>query len=271
MSAPMKAMHNSQAAHRSNILSGWNILPGSNILEIGCGQGDCTTVLASIVATAGHVDAIDPAPLDYGSPWTLGEAQAQIKTSEVGSWISFHQATPLDFLIHVPEGRYDAAVFVHSSWYFSSPTELRETFAMLKGKAKKLCIAEYALSAGSKAGMPHVLAALTRASLELCNPESQANIRNAFSHKALRGMAEESGWRLASERIVVPEETLEDGKWEVGTVLGEDFLAEADGMVKEQRMRMLLESMRSAVGAAVGGLGDGEVVRTMDVWVGSFE
>lgn len=39
------------------------------------------------------------------------------------------------------------AVFVHSSWYFSSPDELKKAFAMLRGKAKRLCIAEYALSA----------------------------------------------------------------------------------------------------------------------------
>jgi hypothetical protein len=31
-----------QLLHRVNIVSRWNITPGSKILEIGCGQGDCT-------------------------------------------------------------------------------------------------------------------------------------------------------------------------------------------------------------------------------------
>lgn len=139
----------SQTAHRQNILNGWNIVPGSNIIEVGCGQGDCTTVLAS-VASSGHIDAIDPAPLDYGSPETLGEAQARILASDIGSRISFDQSGPIEFLKSVTEGAYDVAVFVHSSWYFSSPDELKKTFAMLRGKAKRLCVAEYALSASER-------------------------------------------------------------------------------------------------------------------------
>lgn len=86
----------SQTAHRLNIL-GKLIVPGTKILEIGCGQGDCTTVLASLIGS-GHSDAIDPAPHDYGSPKTLGEAQARILASDIGSRISFHQSGPIDFL-----------------------------------------------------------------------------------------------------------------------------------------------------------------------------
>jgi SAM-dependent methyltransferase len=262
---------NSQAIHRLNILNGWNISPGFNVIEIGCGQGDCTTVLASLVGPSGHVDAVDPAPLDYGSPWTLGEAQAHISKSEIGDRVSWHQATPLDFLKDVPEGKYDAAVLVHSSWYFSSPAELKDTFAMLRGRAKRLCIAEYALSATEKAAVPHVLTAFARASLEIYNPDSEANIRNAFSPKALRDMAEESGWRMVSDRRIVPGEALEDGKWEVGSVLKEGFLAEVAESVKDKRVRIVLESMREAVKAAVNNLDEGQKVRTMDVWVAGLE
>jgi len=35
-------------------------------MEIGCGQGDCTAVLATVVGETGHVTALDPAPPDYG-------------------------------------------------------------------------------------------------------------------------------------------------------------------------------------------------------------
>jgi SAM-dependent methyltransferase len=267
---PKESTVNSQAVHRLEILSSWPITPGSQILEIGCGQGDCTTVLASLVENSGHIDAIDPAPLDYGSPWTLGQAQAHISASEVGNRITFHQVTPLAFLQDVPEGKYDLAVFVHSSWYFSSPLELRETFKALRGKARGLCIAEYALSTSTKAGIPHLLAALTRASLELHNSSSTANIRNAFSPSVLKCMAAEVGWSSVSERVVVPGEALEDGAWEVGSVLSEGFLEEVEPLVGDERTRLGLEGMREAVVKAVQGLG-GEKARTMDVWVARFE
>lgn len=56
-----------QFEHRVNIVKSWNILPGSRVLEIGPGQGDCTIVLATAVGENGHVDAVDPAPLNYGT------------------------------------------------------------------------------------------------------------------------------------------------------------------------------------------------------------
>jgi ubiquinone/menaquinone biosynthesis C-methylase UbiE len=49
------------------LLQHWNIAPGSNVLELGCGQGDCTTVLAHAVGEHGSVVAVDPAELDYGT------------------------------------------------------------------------------------------------------------------------------------------------------------------------------------------------------------
>jgi ubiquinone/menaquinone biosynthesis C-methylase UbiE len=55
-----------QLQHRIEILKKWDLVSGSKILEIGCGQGDCTLVLADVVGEHGHVTAIDPAPLDYG-------------------------------------------------------------------------------------------------------------------------------------------------------------------------------------------------------------
>jgi len=56
----------SQTLHRLDLLKQWNISSGSKVLELGCGQGDCTTVLASAVSEQGRVVAVDPADLDYG-------------------------------------------------------------------------------------------------------------------------------------------------------------------------------------------------------------
>ena len=56
----------SQTVHRLVLLQQWDIPTGSKVLELGCGQGDCTTVLASAVGEQGKVVAVDPADLDYG-------------------------------------------------------------------------------------------------------------------------------------------------------------------------------------------------------------
>ena len=56
-----------QTLHRLALLSQWDIHTGSKVLEIGCGQGDCTAVLASAVGDQGKVVAVDPASLDYGT------------------------------------------------------------------------------------------------------------------------------------------------------------------------------------------------------------
>lgn len=55
--------------HRLTILSEWDIPEGAQVLEIGCGQGDCTAVLAELVGPQGHVTAVDPGSLDYGTSY----------------------------------------------------------------------------------------------------------------------------------------------------------------------------------------------------------
>lgn len=259
-----------QNNHRTNLLNTWSISSNSKILEIGCGQGDCTDVLARAVGPAGHIDAIDPAPLDYGSPETLGEAQARLSQSDIGPRITWHQTGPVEFLTSVKEGAYDIAVLCHSIWYFSSPVVVSDTLRALKGKAGKLCIAEYALSSTEVDAMPHVLAALTRASLEAHKVVSEENIRTALSPDVIRGIAKEVGWKLVSEKRIVPEEGLEDGKWETNTVIDKSFLEEAEKNISEEKVKVVLTSMREAVRETVSNL-KGKGVRTMDVWVATFE
>ena len=78
-----------QFEHRVNIVKSWNIPPGSRVLEIGPGQGDCTIVLATAVGESGHVDAVDPAPLNYGTPIFLSSSH-----SCFFSWISSTTSHP---------------------------------------------------------------------------------------------------------------------------------------------------------------------------------
>lgn len=257
-------------SHRATLVSTWSISSNAKILEIGCGQGDCTEILATAVGPTGHIDAIDPAPLDYGSPETLGQAQARISQSSIGARITWHQASPLEFLASVEEGTYDAVVLCHSIWYFASPAVVLDTLRALRGKAPKLCIAEYALSATEPRAVPHVLAALARASLEVHRTVSEENIRTALAPHTIRSMAEETGWKLVSESMIVPKEGLEDGRWETNTVVDDSFLKDVESEIREEKIRAVLRSMREAVKNAVGIL-KGDPVRTMDVWVATFE
>ncbi|MCX4507966.1 hypothetical protein OOK53_36510 [Streptomyces anulatus] len=39
----------SQTRHRATLVESWHIEPGSSVLELGCGQGDMTAVLAEAV------------------------------------------------------------------------------------------------------------------------------------------------------------------------------------------------------------------------------
>jgi ubiquinone/menaquinone biosynthesis C-methylase UbiE len=60
------SIQHSQTLHRLMLVQQWNIPTGSKVLELGCGQGDCTTVLANAVGEQGSVVGVDPANLGYG-------------------------------------------------------------------------------------------------------------------------------------------------------------------------------------------------------------
>ena len=69
--------------HRVELVSFWDVKPGSRVLELGCGQGDCTVVIADAVGENGHVDAVDPGAPDYGEPRPL-------LTSSIALYPPFH-------------------------------------------------------------------------------------------------------------------------------------------------------------------------------------
>lgn len=55
-----------QMQHRIDLINFWDIKAGNTVLEIGCGQGDCTVAIAAAIGDSGHVTALDPASPDYG-------------------------------------------------------------------------------------------------------------------------------------------------------------------------------------------------------------
>ncbi|KAF9734205.1 hypothetical protein PMIN06_004480 [Paraphaeosphaeria minitans] len=265
----------SQHEHRVKLLREMNIHDGDSILEIGCGQGDCTAALALLYPSS-RITAIDPAPSDYGGPETLGQAQTRIKTYDIGSRIDFVQAAPVAHLSNVEDGAYDVALMCHSLWYFANSAEVVSTMEALKGKAEKLCIAEWALKSDSREGDVHVQVAFARATCEAHVPDTTQNIRSLLSPGRIKQCALESGWALQREMSMPSSPRLEDAKWELDMLLGTKFGNERLFMkrvkehVQEERIHLVLEGMLESVKNSVEAIGGEEHVRCMDVWIGSF-
>ena len=274
-----------QLQHRIDLINFWDIKEGEGILEVGCGQGDCTVVLASAVGEKGHITAVDPAPLDYGkilltiirpisltllstgSPYTLQQAHEHIRASSIGQRIDFFQADPLTFLRSTEE-KYSTAIIAHCIWYFSSPSILNDLLAVLANRVRRICVAEYALAASGLRGIPHVLASLTQAAVESHKPNSISNIRTVLSPDAIKESARVADLFVLQETTIVPTEGMLDGVWEVNCVLGRQFNDEVNRVVVDQREKAVIKAMQDSVRRSLGLLtAKGEKVRTMDVWI----
>src|SRR3954467_5000592 len=79
-----------QTAYRCRLVEAWGIPEGARILEIGCGQGDMTVVLADVVGECGHITGADYAPLTYGAPVNVGDSSAHLLAGPLGSRMTFH-------------------------------------------------------------------------------------------------------------------------------------------------------------------------------------
>ncbi|KAL4898933.1 hypothetical protein BDW74DRAFT_164224 [Aspergillus multicolor] len=270
-------IQHSQTSHRLVLLQHWNIPTELKVLELGCGQGDCTTVLASAVGEKGRVVAVDPADLDYGSPYTLGQAQDHISQGPLGKRITWIQQPPLDYLSSLPSSLanqhqiFDAAVLAHSLWYFASPSLILSTFRALKQHSKRLLLAEWSLVATHPSAQPHLLAALAQAALECRKTSSESNVRTVLGPKQLTQLALAAGWQLETETRVQGGEGLLDGQWEVAACLSPSFASEIEERVKDERERAVVLALRDACEASLQGIPGGRKgVRAMDVWVSSF-
>ncbi|KAM3429796.1 hypothetical protein NHJ13734_008018 [Beauveria thailandica] len=270
-------IQHSQTLHRLALLQHWNIATDAKVLELGCGQGDCTTVLADAVGERGEVVAVDPADLDYGAPYTLGQAQGHISQGPLGSRIIWVQQPPLDYLSSLQPSAsssppFDATVLAHSLWYFASPSLILSTFSAIKQHSKRLLLAEWSLEAMHPSAQPHVLAALTQAALECRKPkDSDSNVRTVLGPKRLTELAVAAGWQLESETRVQAPEGMLDGQWEVSACLDSSFEEEVEEQVKDGRERAVVLALRDACEASLRGIEGGQKgVKTMDVWVANF-
>ncbi|KAJ6619937.1 S-adenosyl-L-methionine-dependent methyltransferase [Mycena sp. CBHHK59/15] len=260
-----------QAQYRLDIVSNWPITAGDSVLELGCGQGDTSLALAEAVGETGHVDAVDPGPLDYGSPKTLGQAQSTISAGPFGKRITWVQGEPLDFLKANPDKIYHAVVLAHSLWYFASPALILETLSALSTRARYICIAEWSLScAEGSTAFTHILAVLTQGAMECRKPASFSNVRTVVSPARIKALAAQAGLALQSEATITPARGVLDGRWETEHAVRPQFAEEVEQFVKDDREKGVIYAMKDAVDASML-RGDGlREVRTMDAWVGVF-
>jgi SAM-dependent methyltransferase len=206
-----------QTRFRMSLVDGWGLVPGSTVLEIGCGQGDMTVVLADAVGPHGRIVAVDIAPRSYGSPVTVGASADHLLAGPLGDRIEFH----FDFDVlsaSFPDDAFDAVVLSQCSWYFASLDELRRTLAAVRPWARRLCFAEWSLRPRSAGQLPHLLAVLLQGQLEAAGARGDGNVRTPFSREALLRLLPAAGWLMLGERLI-DTAGLQDADWEISACL----------------------------------------------------
>jgi hypothetical protein len=231
-------------------------------------------VLAFAVGEQGKVVAVDPADLDYGSPYTLGQAQSHISQGPLGRQITWVQQTPQEYLASLSGNdsqKFDATVLAHCLWYFSSPSLILDTFRAIRKQSKRLLLAEWSLVARKPSAQPHVLAALAQAALECRKAKSISNVRTVLSPKRLTELALAAGWKLDSEASIEAGKGLLDGQWEVSACLSPSFEKQVEEQVSDERERGMVLALLDACEASLEVVPGGkQSVRGMDIWVANF-
>ncbi|KAK7952809.1 uncharacterized protein PG986_008537 [Apiospora aurea] len=242
--------------HRLAILKALSIPAGSRILDIGCGQGESTLALALELGERCRVTGIDTALPDYGTPYTVSQAQAHSLRSVLGPRIEFHREDPATHLL--PEGsdalqqqaappKYDAAVLCHSIWYFPDQSTVTQLFqALARAGVPRLYLAEYDYSGPLPAQQPHILAARSQSLFHACKTPRAAgrftlNIRAAPEASVVLDAASAAGFKLVREGVVVPDKGMLEGHFEARYTQGDKYAARvrAEGLKPEQEEEIL--------------------------------
>ena len=207
-----------QVRGKMEIVDVWGPKLGDRVLEIGCGQGGMTVVLAAAVGESGYVLGVDSAPEFYGSPTTLRKAQARIKASSLGQRIEFRTST--DILKHDSDlgaEEFDLVVFSHVSWYMDSPDVLRRLFERVRPWSRRLGYAEWDARIHDVRQAPHLLGALLQSHVQTVwsgDAGFRPNIRCLVLPSTASGLANDTGWRIVKEASVDSTEWRDGREWE---------------------------------------------------------
>ncbi|WP_431031884.1 SAM-dependent methyltransferase [Streptomyces sp. P6-2-1] len=201
-----------QTAHRHALAAHWKPRPGARIVEIGCGQGDTTAVLAALVGPTGHVLATDPGPADYGAPVTLGDSLRHLAAGPLGDRIRTRLG--FDLATAPPEPGFDAVVLAHCSWYMADAATLRHLLERARAWAPVLHLAEWDPEPAAPGQLAHLIAVRLQAHLVAAGLRGDGNIRTPFSRPQLLRLLAGTGWH-AGPAVPVATDGLHDADWEI--------------------------------------------------------
>ncbi|MGG1397174.1 class I SAM-dependent methyltransferase [Bacillus salipaludis] len=242
-----------QTKHRIQLAKYWKIEEGKKILEVGCGQGDTTAVLAYFVGEKGLVHGIDIGSPSYGSPISLGDSAEFLKKSKLGKQIKINfDINLLSPHVDFPENSFDYIVFSHCSWYLKSHDELTAVLKKVKKWGKRLLFAEWDTRITEMEQYPHLLSILIQVQYEAYKMESDSNVRTLFTSNDFRKIVKSAGWKILIESTIHSPD-LQDGTWEVNKVLTDlsDELHELHHMplkiktLIQSEVKMLEETIKS--------------------------
>ncbi|OZU89328.1 SAM-dependent methyltransferase [Virgibacillus indicus] len=212
-----------QTRHRVKLAEFWKIGSGDKILEVGCGQGDTTAVLAYFTGEKGLVHGMDIGSPTYGAPISLGDSAAHLMESDLGKQIKMEfEVDILSANIDFPENSFDCIVLSHCSWYMKSAEEFTDVLKKARKWGKRLCFAEWDTRIQGVEQYPHLLAILIQAQYESFKTESDSNVRTLFTANDIKEIINKAGWNLLEEQTVYSPD-LQDGKWEVDQTLETDI------------------------------------------------
>lgn len=208
-----------QTEHRMKLGHFWGIQKGNRVLEIGCGQGDTTAVLAHLVGEHGYVHGVDIAPEDYGSPLTVGEAAAKLLRSPLGDRIRMDfEFDILSDQVQFAENEFDVIVLSHCSWYLKSFDELARILSKVRTWGHQLCFAEWDARVTDVSQLSHWLSVLIQSQVECYKENSFSNVRTLFTPEDIQELVSASGW-VMKEEISIHSSALQDGRWETEMTL----------------------------------------------------
>lgn len=239
-----------QTKHRLRLVDYWGISAGARILEIGCGQGDTTVVLAHAAGEKGVVVGIDRANENYGSPTTLGKARNRLLQSSLGNRIRMEfDVDILDPSVTFADQEFDWIVFSHCLWYFSSYTELVAVLKRVSPWGKTLCLAEWNPHLEVPEQLAYYHAVTIQAMCESFHSSGHSNIRTLFYPEDIERALLESGWHL-EKKTNIHSPSMQDAVWEVDTTIRHypDIIGQLESMPLQ--LKQLLQSQITSLKTA---------------------
>jgi len=250
-----RSLQRIQSQHRINLVEFWQVQPGERILEIGCGQGDTTAVLAEYVGPTGKVVAIDIAEGDYGAPYTLAQATDKLLASPIGERLTFLLATDiLDEKVSFASDAFDKVIISHCSWYFADQNTFSQLLAKVKNYSPTLCYAEWNPSISKPNQMAHLYAALIQSQYHIFAQHAEANIRTLITPTDVHSLMQQQQLHKIKE-ISLSDTALQDGSWEVAYT-GQDVKNQilADRQLNSKAQQLLLSQINQMQQYAANGL-----------------